>query len=67
MPRKSQEISLLMRHADLDREVWIKWDAGACVYELFASEDGSDYIGCADEMDEARQVAREWFQELMSE
>lgn len=66
MPRKSQDIRLLMTHADLGREAWIKWDGEACVYELFASDDGSDYIGCADTASEARQVAREWFQDLMT-
>lgn len=66
MKRKSQEARLLTRHDDLGREVWVKWDESAEVYELFASEDGDDYIGCADTLVEAAQVARDWFNELMS-
>lgn len=56
----------LMESKDLGREVWIKWDSSAEVYELFASEGADDYLGCADTVSEARKVAREWFSELMS-
>jgi hypothetical protein len=66
MTRRSQEIRLLVRHHDLSREVWIKWDESAMLYELFASENGDDYIGCADTVSEARAVAADWFNELMS-
>jgi hypothetical protein len=62
----AQEIRLLVRHPDLGREAWIKWDEGAELYELFASENGDDYIGCADTVSEARTVAAHWFNELMS-
>lgn len=51
---------------DLGREVWAIWDATAEVWELFASPEGDDYIGCADTIPEAQQVAREWFNECMS-
>lgn len=66
MKRKSQDPWLLTRHADLDREVWIKWDESAEIYELFASGECTDYIGCADSVAEARIVASHWFNELMS-
>lgn len=59
-------MKLLTKHTDLGREVWIKHDQSAEVYELFASEDGDDYIGCADTVAEARKVASQWFEELMS-
>ena len=36
-------------------EVWVHYDHTAEVYEMFASEEGSDYIGCADTLSEARQ------------
>lgn len=59
-------MKLLTKHTDLGREVWINFDKSAEVYELFASEDGDDYIGCADTVAEARKVASQWFEELMS-
>lgn len=65
MTRRSQEIRLLTRHKDLGREVWIKWDQSAEIYELFASENGDDYIGYADTETEARLVAGHWFEDLM--
>ena len=58
---------LLTKHQDLGREVWVNFDEGAEVYELFASSEGDDYIGCADTLAEARLIASEWFQELMGE
>lgn len=39
------------------REIWAHFDKSAEVYELFASEDGSDYLGCADTLTEARKLA----------
>ena len=54
-------------HQGLQREVWAQFDDTAEVYELFASKDGDDYIGCADTLTEARLVAQEWFSELMCE
>lgn len=59
-------IRKLMEHKDLGLEVWVKWDSSAEVYELFASENGDDYIGCADTSLEARKVAKEWFEENMA-
>jgi len=59
-------MKLLTKHTDLGREVWVHHDQTAEVYELFASADGDDYIGCADTLAEARQVAREWFEDLMA-
>lgn len=64
MKRQSKEIWKLAEHKDLDRAVWIKWDESAEIYELFASENGDDYIGCAETVGEARAVARDWFYEL---
>lgn len=66
MIKQSTTPQLLSRHADLDREVWIKWDEGAEVYELFASEGADDYLGCADTLQEARKFAREHFRDLMT-
>lgn len=37
---------------------WAQYDKTAEVIEIFKSEDGSDYIGCADTRAEAVQVAR---------
>lgn len=59
-------MKLLTKHTDLGREVWIKYDKDTELYELFASEDGDDYIGCADTVAEARKVASQWFEEQMS-
>lgn len=64
MKRRSQEIWQLAEDKNLGREVWIKWDESAEVYELFASEDGDDYIGACDTVIEARAAARDWFNEL---
>ena len=58
---------LLTKHQDLGREVWIHFDESAEVYELFASSAGDDYIGCADTIQEAKQIASDWFKELMGE
>jgi len=46
--------------------VWARWDEGSAVWELFASDTGGDYIGCADTIDEAKGIARDYFEELMS-
>jgi hypothetical protein len=59
-------VKLLTTHKDLGREVWIHYDKDAEVYELFASADGDDYLGCADTIMEARFVAQEWFEDLMA-
>ena len=44
-----------------DLEVWARYDSDAEVYELFASEEADDYIGCADTLNECQKVARSWF------
>lgn len=41
-------------------EVWGKFDNSAQVWELFASKEGNDYIGCADDLNEAKKIAHEW-------
>lgn len=56
----------LLTFPDMGREVWVKFDKGAEVYELFASEAGDDYIGCADTLTEARRVARDWANDWMN-
>ena len=47
-------------------EVWAKFDPTAKVYELFASRDATDYIGCADTKAEALKVAKRWVDENLS-
>ena len=64
---KASHAQLLARHADMGREVWITWDSGAEVYELFASDECGDYLGCADTIEEARAIARDHFRELEAE
>lgn len=44
-------------------EVWLKYDESADVFEAFASEDGSDYIGCFDTVAEAKVYAAKWISE----
>jgi len=51
------DITLLLRFPDMGREVWIKWDPSAEVYELFDSALGIKCLGHADTMTEARAVA----------
>jgi hypothetical protein len=48
-------------------EVWAKWDSSAEVYELFNDDEGSTYIGCADTMAEAVNVAKLFIDEQTSE
>lgn len=59
-------MKLIATHQDLGREVWAKFDAQAEVWELFASEEADDYIGCADSLAGTKIAAREWFEELMN-
>ena len=47
-------------------EVWTTWDEGAEVYELWASDECSDYIGCAGTRAEALHIARDWFADRAS-
>jgi hypothetical protein len=44
-------------------EAWMLFDESAGVYEVFASADGDDFIGCCDTRAECVIVAREWFAE----
>ena len=48
----------IMNFPDMGREVWAKWDADSQMYELFASEDCNDYLGCADTLAEAKKAAQ---------
>jgi len=38
----------------------IRFDSDAEVYEVFADKDCDSYLGCADTIQEARQIARDW-------
>ena len=44
-------------------EAYAQFDESAQVFEIFTDKEGEGYIGCADTMVEALQVAREWYQE----
>lgn len=48
-------------------EVWAHFDRTAKVYELFASEDGGDYVGDADTLSQAQKYAEQWISERLSE
>lgn len=52
---------LIARDAKQGLEAWSTWDDDAKIYELWASPECTDYIGCADTRAEAQQVARGWF------
>lgn len=45
-------------------EIWTKHDRLADVWEIFLSEDGDDYIGCADSLREAREMGKAWIKEM---
>ena len=47
-------------------QAWAQFDDTASVWEIFASDTGEDYIGCADSIPEARAVASAWFAEFES-
>ena len=55
-----QTPTMIARDAKHGLEVWQTWDAGAEVFELWASPECNDYIGCADTRAEAQRIAREW-------
>jgi hypothetical protein len=42
------------------REFWIAFDSTARVYEMFASRDADDYLGCFDTVQEAVAYAKAW-------
>lgn len=60
---KNGKIFKLAQCKQNDLEMWARWDADVEVFELTASEDGNDYVGDADNLTEAKKVAREWFNE----
>lgn len=41
------------------REYWTRYDSTARVYEMFASNEASDYLGCFDTLAEALAYARQ--------
>lgn len=45
----------------------MRFDPDSEVYELFASEECDDYLGCADSPEEAKRGARAWFDSWMNE
>jgi hypothetical protein len=47
-------------------EVWVRYDRTAGVYEMFASEEGSDYIGCSDTLTDAQAYAKNWIAERVA-
>ncbi len=63
MTKDNSQTRLILRRPG-GFEVWAKWDDSAEIYELFASENGDDYIGCCDTLKEARDYALErWSEE----
>jgi hypothetical protein len=51
------ELSLIYRHRS--REYWLVWDASAQVFEMFASKEADDYLGCFDTRAEALAYAKQ--------
>jgi hypothetical protein len=45
-------------------EVFANWDSSAQVFELFLSDTGGDYIGCADTRIEAKELAKRLVAEM---
>ena len=41
----------------------IRFDSDAEVFEVFADKDCDSYLGCADTLREARQIAIDWLNE----
>lgn len=66
LSNKNGELFKLLQHIDGGWQTWARWDEGAEVWEIFASDTGGDYIGCADTIEEAKDAARDYFEELMS-
>jgi len=60
---RSTEPTKLMDFPAQRLEAWTKYDESADIYEIFASEECDDYIGCADTLPEARLVATDWARE----
>lgn len=57
----------IMTFPDMGLEAWAKYDHSAGLYEIFASEECDDYIGYADTIDEAKEFARQWAQDRMTD
>lgn len=51
-------------HEMRSREYWVQLDRTADVYELFASPDGDDYLGCFDTIQEATTYAKRHAKEV---
>ena len=49
-----------------DLEVYANFDDTAQVWELFTESEALCCVGCADNLQEARQVARDWILERAS-
>lgn len=47
-------------------EAWQTWDESGGVFELWASSNCDDYIGCADTRAEALKLAHWWFSDRAS-
>jgi hypothetical protein len=47
-------------------EFWLHYDRTAKVYELFLSEDATDYIGCFDTKAEARAYIQTYLAEAFA-
>lgn len=62
---KSTKPTKIMNFPDMGREAWAKWDADAEIYEVFASSACDDFIGDADTIEDAKQVARDWANDMM--
>ena len=60
-----QQIRLFARHLDLGREVWVVWDHDAEVFELYTSERADTWLATVDWLSEAREIAMEYFSEMM--
>jgi hypothetical protein len=56
----------IARRVATDLEAWAEYDPDMELWLIYASKDGTDYIGAADNIDEARAVAREWFEDRAS-
>lgn len=54
-------------YAKFGYEVWAKWEEDAELYELFNDDECSTYIGCADTLPEAINVAKLFIDEQTSE
>lgn len=51
---------------DMGIDVWLTFDHGAQVYELWVGGPGEECIGQADTIAEANQVCNDYFEELMA-